>query len=170
MFQKSAETSSWNGFCKPDFEKKIVVCKTLLVRINNRIRSEYTSCAAPAETHFTQHCLLSNITGINASSSLLCCYCASIHHRVRPHLPRPVVNCCGHHHFLVNGTFARQERNDLVRSLWWIRSANIQMICRWTRSCVIHQNLNSVGFGWRFLVALLRWCAGAAGHRERSSQ
>jgi len=27
MFQKNAETSSWDGFCKPDFEKKIVVCR-----------------------------------------------------------------------------------------------------------------------------------------------
>src|ERR1017187_556696 len=26
MFQKSVETSSWDGFCKPDFEKKNVVC------------------------------------------------------------------------------------------------------------------------------------------------
>ena len=99
--------------------------KTLFVRVNNRIGSEYASCAAP-DAQPPYHCLFSNPLG-DIERVYLGIYRVQTHHRVRPNLARPVVDRCGHHHFLVDGSLASQERDDLVGPLWQIHSTKIQV-------------------------------------------
>ena len=128
----------------------------LLVRIDNRVVSEYTPMA-----RCRVEVVIAHAHGPD---------CACILYGVGSDLPRPVINGRSHNGLLIRGTLTSQKGNHSVWPPGRINAAIIQSGCRGTRSGIIPGRLHPVGFWWWLLITLLGACARATARQSHGQQ